>query len=176
MNIYIFKPIIVNLRDKYSDIKVFVSYRARFFISKIITYLRVKNKSKNIIYKDIYIHICNQHNKYNKNWESHKVKKPLAFKYINKYSNNNFISFIRLIVPKGIHKIKEITINYKLKNNSSNSNNHRKFILKKEISKVSKILNILIFQSNLDSNEKLDIYSKEYSYNCSRNIFKKFFK
>ena len=151
MNIYIFKPIIVNLRDKYFDFKVLISYRIRFFIAKIITYLRVKSKFKNIIYKDIYIHICNQHNKYNKNWESHKVNRPLSFKYINKYSdNNNFISFIRLIVPKGIHKIKEITIKYKLKNTNLNSNNYQKFILKKETSRISKISNILIFQSNLD--------------------------
>ena len=46
MNIYIFKPIVVNLRDKYFDFKVFLKYRFRFLIGKFKTKFKYNLKSK----------------------------------------------------------------------------------------------------------------------------------
>ena len=117
MNIYIFKPIFLQIRDKYFDFKIFIKYRSSFLVAKIITLFRIRFKGKKENYNDNYIHICNQHNKSNKSWETYKVRYLLRYKHRNKYiKKKNYINFIRLIAPSGIHKINKLTIKYKKEN------------------------------------------------------------
>lgn len=132
MNIYHFKPILISIRDLYFNFKIFLNYRSRFLIGKFRTRIKYSFNAKNKI-DGYYLHICNSHNKNIKNWESHKIDKPLSYKFSKKYCNyENYISFIRLIVPVGIAKLKEVVINYKKTIQNTNKSEEKQFKIRKK--------------------------------------------
>ena len=113
MNIYRFKSTLISIRDLYFNLKIFLKYRSRFLIGKFKTKFKYNLKAKQKT-DNSYIHICNIHNKDIKNWETHKIDNSLSLEFAKKYNyNENYISFLRLIVPVGLRKLKEVIINYK---------------------------------------------------------------
>tara|TARA_B100000161_G_scaffold117450_1_gene83374 strand:- start:2588 stop:4288 length:1701 start_codon:yes stop_codon:yes gene_type:complete len=163
MNIYIFKPIVVNLRDKYFDFKVFLKYRFRFLIGKFKTKFKYNLKAKHHT-ENSYIHICNFHNKDIRNWETHKINKSLSLEFTKKYNNKeNYISFLRLIVPAGILKLKEVGINYKKIVEKSNKSEEKRYKIKKKDLRGFQNLKYIDFPLNQNI-EEINITSKDIRF------------